>query len=145
VADRLGKAADRDAIFSQIINRPVAGKKEEQEDAYRKFVVQLREMLPPKSAPRLDFVEVDKVLATAPSAGIYAATLPGFAGLFLKNRGDLEGAKKYLIRAAQSKAWLNVNRVLACQLLREMKVEVPPADETPIEPPPPPMARHKAA
>ncbi len=145
VADQLGKTADRDAIFSQIINRPLAGKTKDQEDAYRKFVSQLREMLPPKSAPRLDFVEVDKVLATAPSVGIYAATLPGFAGLFLKKRGDLDGAKKYLIRAAQSKAWLNVNRVLACQLLREMKVEVPPADDTPIEPPPPPMARHKAA
>jgi hypothetical protein len=50
------------------------------------------------------------------------------AGVFLKNRGDLENAKKYLIRAAQSDDWENSNHVLACQLLREMKVKIPAED-----------------
>jgi hypothetical protein len=145
VADQLGKAADRDAILSQIANGPLGRQRKDREAPYRNLVAQLKATLPPKSAPRLNFVEVDKILATAPSVGIYAATLPGFVGIFLKNRGDLEGARKYLIRAAQTKDWQNINQVLAYQLLREMKVEVPPADDRPIEPPPPPMARHKAA
>ena len=94
VADQLGKAADRDAILSQIANGPIGRKRQDQEETYRKLVAQLKETLPPKAAPRLKFVEVDKILATAPSVGIYAATLPGFVGIFLKNRGDLDGAKK---------------------------------------------------
>jgi hypothetical protein len=53
--------------------------------------------------------------------------LPYFVGVFLKNRGDLETAKTYLIRCAQSKDWQKVNDVLACQTLRVMKVQVPPA------------------
>jgi hypothetical protein len=52
-------------------------------------------------------------------------------GMFLKNRGDLETAKKYLIPAAQSQNWEGVEHVLACQSLRDMKVKVPPVEDAP--------------
>jgi len=146
VADRLGKTSDCAAVLTDIIQSPPRKRKESEDEQYKKLAALLRETLPPRSAPRLNFPEVDKILAAAPSNGLGTATLPCFVGIFLKNRGDLEGAKKYLIRAAQSKNWQSLNMALACQLLREMKVAVPPADDAAtIEPPPPAMPRHKAA
>jgi hypothetical protein len=44
----------------------------------------------------------------------------------LKNRGEGEQAKGYLIRATQSQDGNPYNRVLAWQVLRELKVQVPP-------------------
>lgn len=49
-------------------------------------------------------------------------------GVFIKNRGDQEVAKKYLMRCERADDWQQINHVLACQLLRTMKVPVPPED-----------------
>jgi tetratricopeptide (TPR) repeat protein len=145
VADRLGKTADCDALLAEVIAAPIGKSEESGRDLYQKLAALFREMLPPKSARQLNFAEVDKILAAASKNGVSTATFPCFVGVFLKTRGDVEGAKKYLIRAAQSKDWQKFNTALACQLLREMKVAVPPVDNAAtIEPPPPAMPRHKA-
>ena len=146
-ADTLGKTADRDAILKQIVEteppaKPIEGKGVE---SYRQLAGELREVLAPKSAKKLNLPEIDKILAAAPANGLSTSTLPYFVGVFLKNRGDLAGAKTYLIRCAQSKDWERANHALACQLLREMKVEVPPTEDLPKEPPPPALPRTKAA
>jgi hypothetical protein len=80
-------------------------------------------MLPPKKAKQVNVAEVEKL---AKDTSQYpGCTLPYAVGVFLKNRGDVEGAKKYLIRAAQAVNWGELDYNMACQLLREMKVEVP--------------------
>jgi hypothetical protein len=149
-ADTLGKTAERDAFLKQIIETEPPAKPSEGKPAvqcYRQLAGYVREILPPKSAKQLNIAEVDKILSGARATGLSTSTLPYFVGMFLKNRGDVEGAKAYLIRSAQSKDWQRVNHVLACQILREMKVKVPPAPDPPtvLEPPPPPLPRAKAA
>jgi hypothetical protein len=147
-ADRLGKTAERDAFLKQIVETEPPAKSSEGKPAvqcYRQLAGYLREMLPPKSVKKLNIAEVDKILSGARSTGLSTSTLPYFVGVFLKNRGDVEGAKAYLIRSAQSKDWQRINHVLACQILREMKVKVPPPEDGPTitEPPPPALPRLK--
>jgi hypothetical protein len=83
-------------------------------------------MLPPKGEKEINLPEVENILKVAAPKDLAASTLPYFVGVFLKDRGDLETAKTYLIRCAESKDWQKVNNALACQLLRELKAEVPP-------------------
>jgi tetratricopeptide (TPR) repeat protein len=147
-ADRLGKTAERDAFLKQIVETEPPAKSSEGKPAvqcYRQLAGYLREMLPPKSVKKLNIAEVDKILSGARSTGLSTSTLPYFVGVFLKNRGDVEGAKAYLIRSAQSKDWQRINHVLACQILREMKVKVPPPEDGPTttEPPPPALPKLK--
>jgi len=137
VADSLGKTAVRDGLLQQIIEvRPrVSGPTAVR---FKQLAEQLRQMLPPKGAKSLDLAAVDKILAPrdpapgAPSAsGPNPSALPYFVGVLLKNRGDLKTAQAYLIRCAQSDDWEQINHVLACKLLREMKVKVLPAPDPP--------------
>ncbi len=88
----------------------------------------MRDTVTTKKVPQLNLAEFDKLQAEAAPEKLYPSVLQYLAAVFLKNRGDLENAKKYLIRAAQSDDWQNSNHVLACQLLREMKVQVPPKE-----------------
>ena len=132
-ADRSGKTADRDALFQQILDtkppdNPVEARKI---DYYKQLVRQLRDMLPPKGEKEINLPEVENILKVAAPKDLAASTLPYFVGVFLKDRGDLETAKTYLIRCAESKDWQKVNNALACQLLRELKAEVPPNVDRP--------------
>jgi tetratricopeptide (TPR) repeat protein len=132
VADTLGKTDVRDEVFQQILNaqpqhqgaRPpavAAGP-----NFFQQLAQQLGQMLPPKGAKQLNLPEVDKILAAA-SPGVHSpSVLPYFVGVFLKNRGDLKTAQIYLIRCAHSSDWQQINHVLAYQLLRKMKVTIPP-------------------
>jgi hypothetical protein len=99
-------------------------------------------MLAPEGA-RLNVAAVDKILASSPST-IPASVLPYFVGVFLKNRGDIENAKKYFIRCAQATDWEGIEHTCACQLLREMKVEIPPAEVPADDDPPKNAAPTKA-
>ncbi|HET6325346.1 MAG TPA: hypothetical protein VFG04_11775 [Planctomycetaceae bacterium] len=127
IADKLGKTAERDALFRQL----VAIKSREPESLhFKQLAVQLQKMLPPRRAKRLDVAAVDKIIAAAARANsVDPSVLPYFVGAFLKNRGDTETAKKYLLRCAYCDDWEQINQTLACQLLREMKVEVPAAGD----------------
>ncbi|HEV8003273.1 MAG TPA: hypothetical protein VGP63_25530, partial [Planctomycetaceae bacterium] len=128
-ADALGKTAERDALLQQVVETKLPESYETHGDHYQHLAARFQEMLPPKEA-KLDRAEVDKILAAAAPQPLYRSTLPYFVGVFLKNRGDLEGAKAFLIRCAQADDWQSDNHVLACQLLRDMKVAVPPAEQT---------------
>jgi tetratricopeptide (TPR) repeat protein len=125
IADEFGKAKERDKYFQQILDfkLPKDVREAPGGDDYQKLVLQLQKMLPPQNAGQLDSQAIDKILS---SRGIDRAVLEYFIGVFLKNRGNLEGAKKYLTRCAQSKNWQLVEPALASQLLRELKVKVPP-------------------
>jgi tetratricopeptide (TPR) repeat protein len=152
VADSLGKTAVRDRLLQQIIEgqprvaRPSAVQ-------FKQLAEQLRQMLPPKGAKSLDLAAVDKILAprdpapgAASASGLNPSALPYFVGIFLKNRGDLKTAQAYLIRCAQSDDWEQINHVLACKLLREMKVKVPEVEAPKkAEPAKPPAAKKSKA
>jgi tetratricopeptide (TPR) repeat protein len=126
-ADALGKTAERDQLIGEIIKLklPKTDSGYWGAPVYQALAAQLREMLPPKNAKQLNEVELEKLVAVGKE---YPESLLCYGvGAFLKNRGDLDTAKKYLIRCAHAKDWQNVDHALACQLLREMKVHVPPA------------------
>jgi tetratricopeptide (TPR) repeat protein len=146
IADALGKTFERDDLFRQILatQLPPNMPKARGAEHYRHLIAKFSDVLPRKDA-KLKLPEIDSIVASAsikdPKAGksstsgslsdsLPASTLPYFVGRFLRNRGDVEGAKTYLIRCAQADDWNTINQVLACQLLREMKVEVPKESET---------------
>ncbi len=135
-ADSFGKTADRDALLKKIVDAPVKpGGEGGGTQFYGPLAAQLRHALPPEKAKQLDFGEVDRILASSKGT-LNQSVLPYFVAIFLKNRGDLETAKKYLIRCAQANDWQGVEHALACQLLRQLKVKVPPTDAAPKTPPP---------
>ena len=137
VADSLGKTALRDQILQQIIDSKLkrAGARP---NFFGRLAEQFRQTLPPQVAKPLNLAEVDKILAdAATSTSQSPSVLPYFVGVFLKNRGDLKTAQIYLIRCAHSDDWQQINHVLACQLLRKMKVTVPPEEEAPKRTEPP--------
>ncbi len=109
---------------------------------YKQLAAQLKPMLAPENAG-FNVAAVDKILASSPST-IPASVLPYFVGVFLKNRGDIENAKKYLIRCAQATDWEGIEHTCACQLLREMKVEIPRAEVPAGDDPPKNAAPTKA-
>jgi hypothetical protein len=126
VADSLGKYAERDALLKQVIETKLPANFIESRggELYSKVAEQFRQVLLSKESKPLDLAAIEKIQA---QSHLPASVLRYFVGVFLKNRGDLENAKKYLTRCAQSDDWGQIEHVLACQLLREMKVDVPPA------------------
>jgi hypothetical protein len=128
IADALGKSADRDALLAQITETKLPRNFVEGRGAeyYQQLAAKLREMLPPKGAKQIGLPEIEKILGDSAET-LGPSTLRYFVGVFLKNRGDLESAKTHLIRCAQSRDWNAANHVLACQLLHEMKIKIPPA------------------
>ncbi len=93
-ADSGGKAADRDALLKKIVDAPAKpGGEGGGTQFYGPLAAQLRHALPPEKAKQLDFGEVDRVLASSKGA-LNQSVLPYFVAIFLKNRGDLETAKK---------------------------------------------------
>jgi hypothetical protein len=125
VADTLGKYAERDALLKQVIETKLPANFVESRggELYSKVAEQFRQVLQSKESKPLDLAAIDKIQA---ESNLRASVLRYFVGVFLKNRGDLENAKRYLTRCAQSDDWGQIEHVLACQLLREMKVDVPP-------------------
>ncbi len=125
-ADTLGKADERDALLKQVIETKIPENFVESRgtEVYTPLAVLFREALAAKGGKPLDLAKVDEILQ---KSGLPPSVPRYFVGVFLKNRGDLENATKYLIRAAQSTDWNQFENMLACQLLREMKVQVPPA------------------
>ncbi|HEV8003272.1 MAG TPA: tetratricopeptide repeat protein [Planctomycetaceae bacterium] len=126
VADSLGKNEDRDALLKQVVETKLPPNFVESRGGvfYGQVAIEFRQVLNAKVPQPLDLSKIDKVLA---ESKLPSSVLRYLVGVFLKNRGDLENAKKYLTRCAQADDWDQVEHVLACQLLREMKVEIAPA------------------
>jgi hypothetical protein len=129
IADGLDKTVSRDRLLTEVTNSTLPHNYPEAstQDSYKRLAALMRETVTTKKVLHLNLAEFDKLQAEVVPEKLYPSVLLYFVGAFLKNRGDLENAKKHLIRAAQSDDWENSNHVLACQLLREMKVEIPPA------------------
>jgi tetratricopeptide (TPR) repeat protein len=129
IADTLGNTAARDQLLQKL---SAVKSRRPRILHFKQLAEQLRKMLPPQQAKHLDVAEVDKIIAAMSlSTSVDPSVLPYFVGAFLKNRGNLETAKTYLIRCAQSDDWRQINHALACRILREMKVEVPAAGNLP--------------
>jgi tetratricopeptide (TPR) repeat protein len=128
VADSLGKSDERDALLKQVIETKLPHNFVESKggEVYSPLAAQFREALASNGDKPLDLAKVDEIQS---KSHLPASVLRYFVGVFLKNRGDLPNATKYLTRCAQSTDWNQVEHVLACQLLREMKVQVPPVEE----------------
>ncbi|HET6328875.1 MAG TPA: hypothetical protein VFG04_29595 [Planctomycetaceae bacterium] len=131
VADTLGKTTVRDALLQEIIKTDLPHNfiEAQGKTSYQQLAGRFQSALPPKNG-KLEPADLEKIIAD--SRGTFKpATIPFYLGLFFKNRGDLENAKKYLLRSAEGNDWDAVNHVLACQLLRELKVKVPPPKAAP--------------
>jgi tetratricopeptide (TPR) repeat protein len=125
-ADSLGKTEERDRWFKKIAAIEIKKNvKDPLTDIYKKIVALVQRSLLPGAPKDLPFKELDTLIADSSKIDT-PSNLEYFVGMFLKNRGELEKAKVHLIRATQSEDGNPYNRVLAWQVLREMKVEVPP-------------------
>lgn len=123
IADSLGKTDERDRLFEKITE---AGEHPQNVriGIYKQLAEQMSAALRPAPVNRIDFKRVDLVISSAPKDEA-PANLEYFVGMFLKNRGDKEKSREYLIRAAQSELYGKYNHVLACDVLRDLKVHVP--------------------
>jgi tetratricopeptide (TPR) repeat protein len=129
-ADSLGQATERDALLEAIIKSKVPSTAPGSYGApiYQPLAVEFKKILALKKFGPADLAAIQKLEPVA--AKQYTPSILGYpVGVFLRNRGDLESAKKYLIGSAQSKDWETIDHALACQLLREMKVTVPPVQQ----------------
>jgi tetratricopeptide (TPR) repeat protein len=124
IADTLGKTGERDRLFEKIME---AGEHPPNAKAglYNQLVEQLSAALQPAPVNRINFKQVDLLIARAPE-GEVPANLEYFVGAFVLNRGDKEKSRDYLIRAAQSTLTGKYNHILACKALRDLKIPVPP-------------------
>jgi tetratricopeptide (TPR) repeat protein len=127
IADGLDKNVTRDRLFADVITTTLPPNLvgAPTQEVYKRLAKLMSETVTTKKVPHVNLAEFDKLQAEAAPVKLYRSVLLYFVGVFLKNRGDLENARKYLIQAAQTDDWQNGNHVLACQLLRDMKVEVP--------------------
>jgi tetratricopeptide (TPR) repeat protein len=128
-ADNAGKTVERDEWFATIKKAdPKANAGEPRTPLYQQIVEQMQKSLPLGPAKDLDFKKIDGIISESAKLDA-AANLEYFVGMFLKNRGDAARSQAYLIRAAQSPHIHKLNHVLACQVLRDMNVAVPPPRE----------------
>jgi tetratricopeptide (TPR) repeat protein len=127
VADSLGKAADRDQLLSQIIDANLSQDPQGFVSAglYKRLAELMRSSLPPGSLKDFGFDKVEAVVNGSPNV-VAPVNLEYFVGMFLKNRGESEKSREYLVRCAQSTLYNKFTHILACQVLRDLKIPVPP-------------------
>ncbi|HEV8000365.1 MAG TPA: hypothetical protein VGP63_10825, partial [Planctomycetaceae bacterium] len=131
LADSLQITGFRDQFLKTIVETP-SNKSDHNTgiEYYKQLAAQFQRALKPEHNQKLDLAAVDKIIA-ASSDVLQPSTLAYCVGVFLKNHGDLESAKKYFIRCAQANDWDGIEHSLACQMLREMKVALPPGENAP--------------
>jgi tetratricopeptide (TPR) repeat protein len=127
IADALGKTADRDRLLTEIVdaNPGLSPRGAAYAGIYKDLVEQLQKGLPPGSVKDLEFTKIEAVIFKSPDTEA-PTNLEYFVGMFLKNRGDKEKSREYLIRAAQSDLTVKYNHVFARQTLRDLKIPLPP-------------------
>jgi len=126
IADALGKSADRDRLLAKIVapNPAPSSRGPAYAGMYKELVELLRKANPPGSVKDLDFKKIDALIVKSPDVEV-PTNLEYFVGMFLKNRGEKEKSREYLIRSAQSDVILKYNHVLARQTLRDLNIPLP--------------------
>jgi hypothetical protein len=126
IADELGKTADRDRLLAKIVapNPAPSSRGPAYAGMYKELVQLLQKALPPGSVKDLDFKKIDALIGKAPEIEV-PTNFEYFIGMFLKNRGDKEKSREYLIRAAQSDLIIKYNHIFARQTLRDLKIPLP--------------------
>jgi hypothetical protein len=133
IADTLGNAEERDRNLAKILLAGIRVGPKTVVGVYSRVARLMKASLPPGTIKDFDFKQLDVVLDDARKGVKRTDTnLKYFVGVFLKNRGDVEKARYYLTRSAQTAQYRWPNQALACRLLREMKAPfVPLGDEKP--------------
>jgi tetratricopeptide (TPR) repeat protein len=126
LADELGKTADRDRLLAKIVspNPAPSSRGPVYAGMYKELVELLQKALPPGSVKDIDFKKIEALTFRAPDFEA-PTNFEYFVGAFLKNRGDKEKSREYLIRAAQSDLTVKYNHVFARQTLRDLKIPLP--------------------
>jgi tetratricopeptide (TPR) repeat protein len=127
ITDTLGKSADRDLLLSQIIDANPGQNPQGAVNAglYKRLAELMRKSLPPGSLQEFSPDKIAAIVNGSPNDEA-PVNLEYFVGMFLKNRGEVEKSHEYLVRCAQSPLYNKYTHVLACQLLRDLKIPVPP-------------------
>lgn len=126
IADTLGKTAERDALLQKIIDANPGQTPQGVVNAglYKRLAELMRKSLPPGPLNDFGFDKVDAIVSASPNDEA-PVNLQYFVGIFLKNRGDAEKSRDYLLRCAQSTLFHKYTYVLARQLLRDLKIPIP--------------------
>jgi tetratricopeptide (TPR) repeat protein len=133
IADALGKTDRRDVNLETVLLAGIGKPPKSADGIYARVAKLMKVSLPPMGSVKdFDFKELDLALDDARKGRLRCDTnLDYFVGVFLKNRGDIEKSRHYLVRCAQTAQYNRTNHALACDLLHEMKVPyVPLGDET---------------
>ena len=101
IADTLGKSADRDQLLSQIIGANPSQNPHGAVSAglYKRLAELMRKSLPPGSLKDFSSDKIAAIVNGSPNDEA-PVNLEYFVGMFLKNRGDTEKSREYLIRCA---------------------------------------------
>lgn len=124
IADSMGTAAERDDYLSRIVE---AGKGKDAKSfigVYARIAELMQRAVASGGAKDFNVEEADRLIHDAAKV-TSPPVLQYFVGVFLKNRGDAERASTFLVRSAQSAEYQRFNCVLACQLVRELRLSTP--------------------
>ncbi len=127
IADELGKQEERDRNLNRVVTAGLRAKPKEAQGLYGRLGALMKTALPPGSMKDFDFEKLDVILRESKTKAWSVETnLAYFAGMFLKNRGNAEKARVYLVRAAETAQYHVANQTLACRQLRQMKIPFVP-------------------
>ncbi|HEX4072743.1 MAG TPA: hypothetical protein VHX68_16300 [Planctomycetaceae bacterium] len=127
IADELGKQEERDRNLKRVVTAGLRAKPKEAQGLYGRLGALMKTALPPGSMKDFDFEKLDVILRESKTKAWSVETnLAYFAGMFLKNRGNAEKARVYLVRAAETAQYHVANQTLACRQLRQMKIPFVP-------------------
>ena len=134
IADALGKADQRDRNISRILLAGVQAKPRTPLALYARLARLMKTALPPATMKDFDFKHLDALLEEARKGSRREDTnFKYFAAVFLKNRGEADKARDYLVHSAQTSQYLVYSQALACRQLREMKVPFVPLGDEKVE------------
>jgi hypothetical protein len=126
VADSLGKGRERDDYLTKIVDAGKNLRPRSVGGVYGRLAELMQQGLPPGNMKDFDYAQVDSILRAAsktPRPG--ESNLSYFVGAYLRNRTANDQAQEYLLRCAQARQYRKYNSVLACQILRDLKIPVP--------------------
>jgi tetratricopeptide (TPR) repeat protein len=131
LADALGKAAERDANLAKIIELGKNKLPNTSLGAYAEIAGLMKKAVPPANAKEFDLKRVDGIFqelrkSNAQKIENTESNLQFFVAMYLRNRSDTEHSREYLIRCAASSPFGLHTYALACKLLREQKIPIPP-------------------
>ena len=120
LVDNLGDAALRDSLLAKVVNeeKRTTGTAR----AYVEVASMMRGAVQRESPKPLDLDRIEPLIAKTEAGE--PTNFYYFVGAFLRNRGDLQNAKKYLMLSATSPMYQKYTQALARVALRELKVPI---------------------